>query len=257
MDGRGRQQPGPARRIAAAALVVAALAGVVAGPAAGTVVLATSADGTLDSRPPRIQLLNPAAGDTLRAAAAETLRWTVTEDAAPGAPPVRFALLAGTEVVWADSVAAWQEGAGALAWTVPDRHLAGARLIATARDAFGWSAADTTGPLALLGSLTDLPPGRAPRRDTVGPAAPNPFNPRTMVPFTLAAPGEVALDIHDAAGRRVARLLRAALPAGAHAVAWDGRDARGRPCPSGVYFARLRVDGSRVQPPPARLTLVK
>ncbi len=74
-------------------------------------------------------------------------------------------------------------------------------------------------------------------------AAPNPFNPRTEVRFSLAQATDARLTIHDARGRLVSVLRDAALPAGEHAVAWDGTDRQGRRLGSGVYFARLVADG--------------
>jgi hypothetical protein len=72
---------------------------------------------------------------------------------------------------------------------------------------------------------------------------PNPFNPRTTLHFTLSPAGRAVLEIFDAGGRLVTRLVDADLEAGPHAVAWNGRDAAGRPVASGNYFYRLRTDG--------------
>lgn len=72
-------------------------------------------------------------------------------------------------------------------------------------------------------------------------ARPNPFNPRTEIAFDLPTSGPVSLDIHDARGRRVRRLLAGAvLSAGPQAVVWDGADDQGREAPSGQYLIRLR-----------------
>jgi len=71
-------------------------------------------------------------------------------------------------------------------------------------------------------------------------AAPNPFNPRTVLSFDLPAAGPVTLDIMDTRGRRVRRLLigewHAAGPA---RVSWDGLDQGGQAAAAGVYFVRL------------------
>ncbi len=76
-------------------------------------------------------------------------------------------------------------------------------------------------------------------------AAPNPFNPRTELRFTVATSGAVSLALFDSRGRRVRTLLAGAtLPAGPHTVRWDGTDARGARVPSGVYFARFVADGA-------------
>ena len=68
---------------------------------------------------------------------------------------------------------------------------------------------------------------------------PNPFNPSTTIEFTLPSRGTARLEIFDALGQRVARLWDAPLAAGNHRLQWDGRDERGRPLGSGVYFYRL------------------
>ncbi len=84
--------------------------------------------------------------------------------------------------------------------------------------------------------------------------APNPFNPKTTVFFVLDAPGVASIRIHDLAGRRIATLPLGALPAGSHQVVWDGRDDRGKPAASGVYFYSLDALGETQS---RRMTLVK
>ena len=74
----------------------------------------------------------------------------------------------------------------------------------------------------------------------LAPNTPNPFGTRTQIGFSLQSPGTVRLDVYDAAGRLVARLVGATLPAGEHSIAWDGRDDLGVLAPSGVYFTRLQ-----------------
>lgn len=75
-------------------------------------------------------------------------------------------------------------------------------------------------------------------------AAPNPFNPATELRFELPRPGQVTLDIFDARGQRVRRLVSGQLPAGLHQPLWQGRNDAGRPIASGVYHARLTtIDG--------------
>ena len=84
---------------------------------------------------------------------------------------------------------------------------------------------------------------------------PNPFNPRTTISFSLPADGAVELDIFDARGRLVRRLIDgAARVAGEHRVAWDGRDDAGRTLPAGVYLVRLRGAGAAST---TKLTLAK
>lgn len=69
--------------------------------------------------------------------------------------------------------------------------------------------------------------------------APNPFNPSTVIRFTLAKEAPTRLEVYDPMGRRVRTLVDARLPRGSHRVAWDGRDDQGRRLASGLYLYRL------------------
>jgi len=164
---------------------------------------------------------------------------------------------------------AWQVGDPAYArWDLEGRRRpAGGdweapRLIAEglAPDAHGWCRWRETGLPAggeveylAIGHAAGEPALRAPLgrltvpapalRSGLAGAYPNPFNPSTTLAFTLAAPGRVTLDILGADGRRLIRLVDAALPAGSHERVWDGRDGAGRPQASGLYLAQLRWAG--------------
>lgn len=61
--------------------------------------------------------------------------------------------------------------------------------------------------------------------------------------FALALPERrvVELRIFDVRGALVRRLDPGELPAGRHAIAWDGRNEAGEPARSGVYFVRARA----------------
>jgi len=72
-------------------------------------------------------------------------------------------------------------------------------------------------------------------------AAPSPNPARLRMRFEIVLPhAETArIEILDLQGRRARTLAGGALAAGAHAIAWDGRDDAGRRVAPGVYFARL------------------
>ena len=76
------------------------------------------------------------------------------------------------------------------------------------------------------------------------PNVPNPFNPRTRIPFALPQGGRVRLAVYDVAGRLVQVLLNEERPAGEHLVWWDGRSKAGLDMPSGVYFYELAGGGT-------------
>jgi hypothetical protein len=66
---------------------------------------------------------------------------------------------------------------------------------------------------------------------------PNPFNPTTSVLFTMPNADEVTLRVFDLQGRQIAELLHnARMQAGAHQIAWNGRDFRDQPVASGIYL---------------------
>ena len=75
-------------------------------------------------------------------------------------------------------------------------------------------------------------------------AAPNPFNPATVVAFDLDGddPRPVRVEIFDLRGRRVATLMDGVLGPGAHAISWSpGAEVS---APDGVYFARVTAGGA-------------
>jgi hypothetical protein len=95
------------------------------------------------------------------------------------------------------------------------------------------------GVLDLVVAVDDNPAPAAPAGDRIIAVVPNPFNPRTRVPFELERAGRTVLTVHDPAGRLVRVLVDDALSAGGHAAEWDGRDAAGREVGAGIYLLRL------------------
>ncbi|MDE0426801.1 MAG: C39 family peptidase [Candidatus Poribacteria bacterium] len=73
---------------------------------------------------------------------------------------------------------------------------------------------------------------------------PNPFNPETWIPYQLAVPAEVKVDIYAADGQLVRTLSLGHQGAGVYrsrsrAAYWDGRNDVGEYVASGVYFYTL------------------
>lgn len=75
-------------------------------------------------------------------------------------------------------------------------------------------------------------------------AAPNPFRATTRVSFASPRDGVVDVAIYDPAGRRVRRLQHEYLPAGRHALDWDGASDAGPPVRPGLYFVRVVAGGA-------------
>jgi hypothetical protein len=74
-------------------------------------------------------------------------------------------------------------------------------------------------------------------------AQPRVAAPATFIPYDLDRDRFVVLDILDADGARVARLVEAERQGGHQIVRWRGTDDAGNPLPSGLYTARLSADG--------------
>jgi len=74
--------------------------------------------------------------------------------------------------------------------------------------------------------------------------SPNPFNPSTLLRYHVPAGArQVSLSIYDQRGHRV-RDLAVDSAAGWAEALWNGRDNQGGQAASGLYFARLNVDGA-------------
>ena len=72
--------------------------------------------------------------------------------------------------------------------------------------------------------------------------SPNPMNPRGVLKFSTRAPGYVTTRLYDLSGRLVQTITESKpLGAGDHALVIDGRDDRGAPLASGVYFYRIET----------------
>jgi hypothetical protein len=73
---------------------------------------------------------------------------------------------------------------------------------------------------------------------SLGDSYPNPFNPTTMIPFTLTEAGHVTLKVYDVNGRVVCTLLDGQMAAGAHSAVFNAAK-DGETTPSGIYFFKL------------------
>jgi hypothetical protein len=74
---------------------------------------------------------------------------------------------------------------------------------------------------------------------------PNPFNPRTTVPFELSQACEVRVEFFSSNGRLVDVMELGQLGRGSHHCEWTAHGDRGRPLPSGSYFYSIVAGGTR------------
>jgi hypothetical protein len=80
-------------------------------------------------------------------------------------------------------------------------------------------------------------------RNYLGNNYPNPFNPTTTIEYSIMNDSHVNLSIYNVNGQLVSTLVDELKVGGAHKTVWDGRNNRGKPVASGVYFYKLRTSG--------------
>ncbi|NQV18323.1 MAG: T9SS type A sorting domain-containing protein, partial [Armatimonadetes bacterium] len=74
---------------------------------------------------------------------------------------------------------------------------------------------------------------------------PNPFNPETIISFSIPNQSNVELTVFNFKGQKVKQLLSnsaSLLSSGQHSVVWDGTDDNNKSVSSGIYLYKLKVD---------------
>lgn len=214
---------------------------------AGTVV-AISAPGTVDTCGPRFTLTAPEPGAILIGGDTIALGWSLADanlpEALPAAFPLRLEVRIDGQLVHTDSLSLAQ-GSGqpphfAYPWQVPMLPTLDCRWRLALADAYGNLGARESEAHRI--ATDESPAGSlAPAALALAPNWPNPFNPATRLRFGLPRAGSPRLTIHDVRGREVARLWDGPHPAGWLELEW-----RPRGLASGVYFARLSLDGEQL-----------
>lgn len=102
---------------------------------------------------------------------------------------------------------------------------------------------------AIAGTSVEDPEGEGAQQIRLLPAYPNPFNPSTLVGWTLDAPRATRLTVQDMLGREVAVLADGHFAAGTHTALFDGSGFA-----SGIYLVRLQAGGNVLT---TKITLMK
>ncbi len=100
-------------------------------------------------------------------------------------------------------------------------------------------------PFAAPPIVTAAGPQPAARSLAWLPPRPNPVRDRVTLSLRFARPGRATVDVFDAAGRLVRRLLEAEAVPGEMQLGWDARNANGRDVPPGLYFVRAEAGAER------------
>jgi hypothetical protein len=70
---------------------------------------------------------------------------------------------------------------------------------------------------------------------------PNPFNPETIIHYTMKDRGNVLIEIFNTKGQKVTTLENTLRDPGHYSVNWNGKDQQGHPVTSGVYFYKMKT----------------
>jgi len=106
---------------------------------------------------------------------------------------------------------------------------------------------DVTGRTVLHGPVSVTYSQVTPRIYALYQNYPNPFrlgdirSPQTIIKYELPRPSEVSIQIYNLLGQRVRTLIEKRQAPGVYSLTWDGKDDRGIPVSSGVYFLQMQA----------------
>ncbi len=101
--------------------------------------------------------------------------------------------------------------------------------------------------LAVITRPVSGAPEPVPTRALEASVHPNPFRDAVTVSFTAPRAGDASVQVYSVDGRHVRTLAAGASEAGAHVLAWDGRDDAGRRVAPGLYLVRVGAAGASAQ----------
>jgi len=92
------------------------------------------------------------------------------------------------------------------------------------------------------------------------PNYPNPFNPSTVINFSLPEASRVTVNVYNDAGQLVRKLVDNEMAAGRHSAHWNGRNHSGKIAAAGIYLYQIIArggDGNMIFTQTRRMTLLK
>lgn len=72
---------------------------------------------------------------------------------------------------------------------------------------------------------------------------PNPFNPTTIIAFSIPHTAQVSLSIFNLKGQKIKNIINSEYSKGTYNIIWNGIDDLDKPVSSGVYLYKLNVNG--------------
>ena len=96
---------------------------------------------------------------------------------------------------------------------------------------------DTGSPAGPVGNEPTTP-----KSFTLSQNHPNPFNPSTVIEYTMHKKSHVTITVFNSLGQKVKTLVDEAMGVGPHTAYWEGVDSDGKLVPTGVYFYKFESD---------------
>ncbi len=73
---------------------------------------------------------------------------------------------------------------------------------------------------------------------------PNPFNPETIIEYSLPVECNVCIEVYNIKGQKVKQLVNEHKESGHHTIKWNGTDENNKYVASGVYFYKVKTEKS-------------
>jgi hypothetical protein len=145
----------------------------------------------------------------------------------------------------------WTSGDGGGYWYalgvgMPVQVIADLVLHTSTRQLFAFTHGRSALKLDLGAMPVSTAPGAPGERLALSAPWPNPARGSVRATLDLPRNEHVEVAVFDVLGRHVATTFAGSPGAGRHAIAWNGRDAAGRPARAGVYFVRASAGGAIV-----------
>ena len=181
----------------------------------------------------RFDILSPKGGEAWEVASHQSLSWDSF-----GAIPTAIDLSTDNGMTW-QLVSALNGVGSSFLWTVPDNPAEQCKIRISGSAAFG-NIASISNVFTIKKKPVGVDGGSegVPYQFFLSQNHPNPFNPSTIITYTIPSEAFVTLDVFDMLGRKVESLVDEKQNAGAHSVSFYGGSLS-----SGIYTCTLQAGG--------------
>ena len=194
-----------------------------------------------DYQPPAVSVTAPNGGEEWDVDSEHQITWVATDNKTVDSVSIYYSIDGG--VTFPDTIATREANDSTFAWIVPDTPSDSCVVKIVAYDSSLNSAEDVSNAFFSIKGIVGAKSVPEVARFGLMQNRPNPFNPLTSIEFSLDERARVTLRVYDISGKVVKTLVQETVPAGRHAVKWNGEDEAGRTVASGVYVCRLDTPG--------------